>query len=67
LLIFANKQDLAGALTLEQISDFLDLTNEDISGRHWTIIACSAMTSEGLIEGFEWIVDDISSRIFQMS
>eukprot|EP01040_Poterioochromonas_malhamensis_P008208 gene8208-8878_t len=67
LLIFANKQDLSGALTLEQISTFLDLSNEDISGRHWTIISCSAMSGEGLIEGFEWIVDDISSRIFQMS
>jgi ADP-ribosylation factor-like protein 2 len=58
---------LGGALTLEQIVKFLDLENEDISGRHWTIIPCSAMTGEGLTQGFEWVVSDISSRIFQMS
>ncbi|RYH12629.1 hypothetical protein EON65_37750 [archaeon] len=67
MLIFANKQDLGGALSLESIGQFLDLDNEDISGRHYTLFPCSAMTGEGLLQGFDWLVDDISARIFVMS
>lgn len=67
LLIFANKQDLGGALSFESISEILALNDEDIGGRHWKIFGCSAMTGVGLQEGFEWIVDDISSRIFLLS
>jgi ADP-ribosylation factor-like protein 2 len=67
LLIFANKQDLGGALSFDQIAEILDLHNADISGRHWTIIGCSAFTGEGLIAGFDWLVDDIASRILLMS
>ena len=40
---------------------------EDIGGRHWTIFGCSAVSGDGLITGFDWLVDDISSRIFMMS
>jgi len=67
LLIFANKQDLGGALSFEQIAEALDLRSEDIAGRHYTIFGCSAMTGDGLVNGFDWIVSDISSRIFMMS
>ena len=67
LLILANKQDLGGALSQEQISEALDLRNEDIAGRHWRVLGCSAVTSAGLLEGFDWIVRDIASRIFMMS
>lgn len=65
LLIFANKQDLPGALSLEQISEVLDL--KAISeNRHWRIQACSAVTGEGLLEGIDFIVQDIAARIFMM-
>jgi ADP-ribosylation factor-like protein 2 len=62
LLIFANKQDLPGALTKEDIINVLELNS--IVNRHWTIQICSAVTGEGLREGIDWIVGDISSRIF---
>ncbi|KAL4496039.1 hypothetical protein ABPG72_015461 [Tetrahymena utriculariae] len=65
LLIFCNKQDIQGALTCEQIKEFLAL--DDISTRHWGIIPCSAVTGEGLIEGIDWVVTDIASRIFMMN
>lgn len=64
LLIFANKQDLAGALSMERIAELLDLRADDMAGRHWTIFACSAYTGSGLVEGVDWIVSDIASRIF---
>jgi ADP-ribosylation factor-like protein 2 len=40
----------------------LDLAS--ITKRHWKIVACSAHTGDGLLEGFEFIVGDISSRIY---
>jgi ADP-ribosylation factor-like protein 2 len=66
LLILANKQDLAGALSFQEISDALQLNSPDISGRHMSIIGCSAITGEGLESGVNWIVTDIASRIFVM-
>lgn len=65
LVIFANKQDLGGALTLEEIRDVLGLETEaNFEKRHWSIFACSAVTGEGLSRGIDWIVDDIANRIF---
>ena len=66
LLVFANKQDLMGALTSEQIAEVLGLGGEAFSNRHWQIHPCSAVTGEGLVEGIDWITADIGSRIFMM-
>lgn len=62
LLIFCNKQDVEGALKEEEIRDFQEL--DLISTRHWGIIPCSAVTGFGLYDGIEWLVDDMSSRVF---
>lgn len=35
--------------------------------RHWGIIPCSAKTGEGLLEGIDWLVHDIASRIFMLA
>jgi ADP-ribosylation factor-like protein 2 len=67
LLIFANKQDVAGALTSAQIAETLELDGEQYKNRHWSIHSCSAVTGEGLKEGIDWIVQDIASRIFMLS
>lgn len=64
LLVFCNKQDLTGALTLEEIKDFLQL--ENFQTRHWAVVPCSAVTGEGLLRGINWIVSDIAARIFMM-
>ena len=63
LLIFANKQDLQGALTKEEIAVVLQLDQISVN-RHWHIQACSAVTGDGLVDGVEWLVKDIASRIF---
>nr|XP_060613851.1 ADP-ribosylation factor-like protein 2 [Anolis sagrei ordinatus] len=62
LLIFANKQDLPGALTATAIQEALDL--EGIQSHHWCIQGCSAYTGENLLAGIDWLLDDISSRVF---
>ena len=65
LLVFCNKQDIEGALSEDEIKEFLSL--DDITTRHWGLIPCSAKTGDGLLEGINWLVYDISSRIFMMS
>lgn len=67
LLVFANKQDLGGALSFEEIAEAMSVDGEDIAGRHWRIFGCSAMTGAGLGDGFDWLVEDIASRIFVLS
>lgn len=75
LLVWANKQDVAGARSAEEIAEILGLTGGDgaesdegtpslLRHRHWSIKACSAVTGEGVQEGLDWIVQDIASRIF---
>jgi ADP-ribosylation factor-like protein 1 len=38
LLVIANKQDMEGAMTVTQVSDFLGLTS--LKNRQWTIFKC---------------------------
>jgi ADP-ribosylation factor-like protein 2 len=65
LLIFANKQDIHDAYTSEDIADILELRSNPIfSKRHWSIFGCSAITGSGLVDGMDWMIKDISSRIF---
>jgi len=64
LLVFANKQDLQGALTVEEIKSTLQL--DDIKSHHWQIISCSAVTGENLLDGMDWLLQDISARIFTL-
>jgi signal recognition particle receptor subunit beta len=54
LAVFANKQDLPGAVKAADISDALGLTA--IKDRHWVIQATSAKDGVGLWDGFDWIV-----------
>ena len=68
LLIFANKQDVNGALNADEIAEALGLKDSaSFENRHWSIIGCSAVAGDGLVEGIDWMVDDISSRIFMLS
>uniref|UniRef100_H2Y6E0 ADP-ribosylation factor-like protein 2 n=1 Tax=Ciona savignyi TaxID=51511 RepID=H2Y6E0_CIOSA len=64
LLVFANKQDLPGALTSQEIKEILDL--EGIKTHHWSILPCSAVSGKNLLEGIDWLLDDVSSRIFTL-
>ncbi|CAL4935269.1 unnamed protein product [Urochloa decumbens] len=63
LLVFANKQDIQGALKPAEIAKVLNLEVMDKS-RHWNIVGCSAYTGEGLLDGFDWLVQDVASRIY---
>ena len=64
LLVFANKQDLPGSLTMEEIAAVLEL--EKIKSHHCQILGCSAVTGQNLLQGVDWLLDDISKRIFTL-
>ncbi|KAI8424687.1 hypothetical protein MSG28_006643 [Choristoneura fumiferana] len=64
LLVLANKADLPGALSAKDIREALDL--DSIKSHHWRIVHCSAVTGEHLLDGMDWMLDDIASRIFSI-
>lgn len=57
LLVFANKQDLPGAASVNEISSKLGLNN--IRNRKWFIQACCATDGSGLFEGLDWLSDTL--------
>ncbi|CAO3597069.1 unnamed protein product [Absidia cylindrospora] len=60
LLVFANKQDVKGALSAAKISEVLNLTS--LKDKQWHIQACSALSGDGLFEGLDWVVLQISGQ-----
>lgn len=63
LLVLANKQDIPGAIKCEELIKEMKLS-EIIEKRNWHIEATSAITGEGILEGFRWMVRDVCSRIY---
>ncbi|KAK2982353.1 hypothetical protein RJ640_030387, partial [Escallonia rubra] len=53
VLIFANKQDLPGALDDAAVTEALEL--HKIKNRQWAIFKTSAIKGEGLFEGLDWL------------
>nr|ODN85413.1 ADP-ribosylation factor-like 2 [Cryptococcus depauperatus CBS 7841]ODN89866.1 ADP-ribosylation factor-like 2 [Cryptococcus depauperatus CBS 7855] len=62
LLVFANKQDLDGSMTLKEMRDVLEL--QSILSHRWVVYPCSAFTGEGLTEGMEWLVKEVAGRLY---
>lgn len=52
---------------MEQIAKKLGLHTEQYQRRHWKIVPCSAVTGEGLVDAIDWMIEDISSRIFMQT
>lgn len=63
LLILANKQDLAGSLNSEKIKKVLGL--EDIKTHNWALYGISAIASDDVLEPFEWLVNDVGTRLYK--
>ncbi|KAJ2656622.1 ADP-ribosylation factor-like protein 2 [Coemansia sp. RSA 1200] len=61
LLVFANKQDIQGAMSEDDIRQQLEL--DLLTTHHWSIRGCSAVTGSNLLDGIKWIVSDIASHI----
>ena len=68
LLLLANKSDVTNAWTPAALADGLHLDTDVFRGqthtRHWKLQGCSAVTTQGLLAGLDWLVQDITDRIF---
>jgi len=60
ILVFANKQDLPGALDDAAVTEGLGLHN--IKNRQWAIFKTSAIKGEGLFEGLEWLANTLKTK-----
>ena len=57
ILIYANKQDLSGAKSVNDIIALYELNK--LKDHVWNIQPCSAQTGEGLITGMKWLSDQL--------
>ena len=55
LLVFANKQDIDGAMKSEEVSEVLGLAGQEKS-RPWSVRGSCATKGEGLEDGLDWYV-----------
>lgn len=74
LLVLANKRDLPNSLTADQIQEVCftfstftfvlqELELHKIKNHHYKIFNSSAYTGENLMEAFDWMCNDVSSRV----
>ena len=58
ILVLANKQDLRDAMSVEEMSTALALT--EIRSHPWHIQPCCALSGQGLHDGMEWIAQRVN-------
>eukprot|EP01083_Nonionella_stella_P127346 385772_1 len=58
LLVFANKQDLPNAMSVDEVSDALGLNH--LREREWYIQGSCATTGDGLYEGLDWLSNTLN-------
>ncbi|KAE9988351.1 hypothetical protein Vi05172_g6701 [Venturia inaequalis] len=65
LLVFANKQDVPGAMRPDELSRRLKL--DEIAKNHlWKVEPSCATTGEGIFEGLAWLGNNVKSKKMEM-
>merc|ERR1711992_115035 len=60
LLVFANKQDLPNAMSVNEITERLSLNQ--LRNRQWYIQSTCATKGDGLYEGLDWLSSTLKKR-----
>ena len=60
LLVFANKNDLPGAMTTTEVTQKLELNK--YMNRQWFIQSTCAVSGEGIVDGLEWLAKTINNK-----
>merc|ERR1712154_673062 len=60
VLVFANKQGLPNALSVNEVTDRLGLST--LRKRDWYIQSTCATTGDGLYEGLDWLSTTITKK-----
>jgi signal recognition particle receptor subunit beta len=61
VLVFANKQDLAGAMSVSEITEKLLSTTFRETNRHWIVQPCVAKKGVGVFEGMSWLAETLKT------
>ena len=54
------RQDLAGAMGVPELSEGLDLVS--LKSHNWHVQASCALTGEGLLEGLQWVAEELRRK-----
>ncbi|XP_065829664.1 ADP-ribosylation factor 1-like [Oscarella lobularis] len=57
LLVIANKQDLPNSMTVDEVTEKLDL--KSITSHSWHIQGAVAVSGDGLYEGLDWLCNQL--------
>jgi ADP-ribosylation factor protein 4 len=60
VLVFANKQDLPQAMSVNEVTEKLGM--QKLRNRQWYVQAACATTGDGLLEGLDWLSVTLSKR-----
>eukprot|EP00090_Calanus_glacialis_P004367 TRINITY_DN13247_c0_g1_i1.p1 TRINITY_DN13247_c0_g1~~TRINITY_DN13247_c0_g1_i1.p1 ORF type:complete len:182 (-),score=60.54 TRINITY_DN13247_c0_g1_i1:26-571(-) len=60
LLVFSNKSDKPQSVTTTEVTDKLCLHKH--RGREWFIQSTCAVTGEGIVDGLEWLANNIKNK-----
>ena len=60
LVLFGNKADLPNCLGPDEIIEKLNMN--DITGRDWSLYACSALKGTGVKDGIKWIFEKLTEN-----
>ena len=60
LLVFANKQDLPNAMSVNEVTERLGLNQ--LRNRQWYIQSACATTGDGLYEGLDWLSNTLNKK-----
>ena len=58
VLAYGNKADLQNCLGPDEIIEKLEMN--DITGRDWSLYACSALKGTGVKDGIKWLLEKLS-------
>ena len=63
VLILANKMDLPNAMSIQEISNRLQLNEmSSLRNKKWRIQATCATNGDGLFEGMDWLAQTLHSK-----
>ncbi|CAF9922316.1 MAG: ADP-ribosylation factor, Arf Arf6 [Gomphillus americanus] len=60
LLVFANKQDIHGAMSPQEVQERLKLNQ--LKDKIWYVIPSCATTGEGIFEGLGWLSNNVKAQ-----
>ena len=66
ILILANKQDMSGVMSREEITSDL-MSKTYLTGRKWEVFPVSGLKGEGLRDGLDWLTGALTGQIITSS